>query len=66
VNTFLVRGIAKARPDVVRVVDLDAEICAGGRFHANYAGVTDFRPDGAHFSDEGAQAVARWLMHEIS
>jgi hypothetical protein len=50
------------RRDDVRVLDLAGEICPGGSFSPSYAGVEDALPDGRHFSDEGAIAIARWLM----
>ena len=37
------------------------ELCVRGPSH-DYAGVHDARPDGAHFSDAGAFAVANWAM----
>jgi peptidoglycan/LPS O-acetylase OafA/YrhL len=57
--------LAERRADAVRVVDLDAEVCPGGEFRMDYAGVEMARPDGAHFSDDGARAVANWLMGKI-
>jgi hypothetical protein len=30
-----------------------------------YRNVPNARPDGAHFSDAGAEAVADWLMNKI-
>ena len=49
------------RGPAVHVVDLDHELCRNGPSH-DYAGVHDARPDGAHFSDAGALAVAKWVM----
>ena len=46
----------------VHVLDLDAKVCPGGKFTAEIDGVHDARPDGTHFSDAGALAVANWAM----
>ncbi len=64
VNRRLLPKLAATR-DAARVIDLDAELCPGGRMPAEYAGVVDFRPDRAHFSDDGALAVARWVMQTV-
>jgi hypothetical protein len=52
--------LAASRP-AVHVVDLDHELCSHGASHA-FGGVPEARPDGAHFSEAGALAVADWLM----
>lgn len=42
--------------------DLHARVCPAGRFQIDVEGVRDGRPDGMHFSDEAATALARnWL-----
>ena len=61
VDNATIPAIAAAR-SFVRVVDLNAELCPGGRRVPDYGGVHDYRPDGSHFSDPGALAVANWLM----
>lgn len=43
------------------VVDLFGFLCAGGEYHDGLQGVAPLRPDGLHFSDAGADLVARWL-----
>jgi hypothetical protein len=58
-------GVAKRRPDAVRVLDLNREVCPAGQFSMSYAGIESARPDGAHFSDEGAEAVADWVMKQV-
>lgn len=60
VNRRTIPELAASRP-AVHVVDLDHELCRNGPSH-DYAGVFDARPDGAHFSDAGALAVAKWVM----
>jgi hypothetical protein len=64
-NDVQLRAVAKQRPDAVRIVDLHGEICPRDTFSDTYRNVTDARPDGAHFSDAGAEAVANWLMAKI-
>ena len=45
-----------------RTVDLFERICPGGQYSDEVEGVPDGRPDGFHFSDEAAAALARnWL-----
>jgi lysophospholipase L1-like esterase len=64
-NGHQIGGVAKRRPNTVRVVDLNLEVCPGGQFSMSYGGVEQARPDGAHFSDAGAEAVADWLMKQV-
>ncbi len=51
--------------DRVAYVDLFSEVCPGGRFTNDFAGISDFRPDGIHFSEAGARWVGRWLGRQI-
>ena len=44
------------------MLDLHAQLCDGKKAVQDFNGVSDFRPDGAHFSDAGALAVANWFM----
>ena len=37
-------------------------MCPSGPPNPTFHGVTNVRPDNAHYSDAGALAVARWLM----
>ena len=60
VNRRTVPKLAASRP-AVHVVDLDHELCHNGPSN-DYAGVHNARPDGAHLSDAGALAVAKWVM----
>jgi peptidoglycan/LPS O-acetylase OafA/YrhL len=64
-NADRIARIGRARPDVVRVVDLAGELCPNGRFGSSYRGVEHVRPDGSHFRDAGSEAVAGWLMGKI-
>jgi hypothetical protein len=64
VNERTIPRLAREHP-AVRAVDLDAELCGDGPPGSDYRGVEGFRPDDAHFSDEGALAVARWVMSVV-
>jgi hypothetical protein len=64
-NSHQIAAVARMRPNAVRVIDLNKELCPGGQFQSSFDGVQDARPDGAHFSDPGAEAVADWLMKRI-
>jgi peptidoglycan/LPS O-acetylase OafA/YrhL len=61
VNERTIAGVARDR-DFVHTLDLDAQLCPGHQFSGAYNGVDPVRPDGNHFSDEGALAVARWML----
>lgn len=46
----------------VTYADLHARVCPAGRYRDEVEGVRDGRPDGLHFSEEAAAALARnWL-----
>jgi hypothetical protein len=64
-NEHQIGAIARRRAASVRVVDLDREVCPGGKFRESYGNVEHARPDGAHFSDAGAEAVGDWLFSKI-
>jgi hypothetical protein len=64
-NDFQIAHVAQRRPNTVRLVDLHHELCPDGQFHMSYGDVSMARPDGAHFSDPGAEAVADWLMKRV-
>jgi peptidoglycan/LPS O-acetylase OafA/YrhL len=53
--------LAASRPSV-HVVDMNSLLCPNGSPDPDFGGVRDIRPDGAHYSDAGALAVAHWLM----
>jgi hypothetical protein len=44
------------------VIDLDGRVCPGGRFTQDIEGLEVGRPDGLHFSDEAAEALAPWIV----
>lgn len=45
----------------VSYADLYSQVCPGGQFTNEFAGIPNFRPDGIHFSERGADWVANWL-----
>jgi peptidoglycan/LPS O-acetylase OafA/YrhL len=62
VNRDTIHALARSRPATVRLIDLEAELCPGHMSVAAYRGVDPARPDGRHFSDVGALALAHWMM----
>jgi peptidoglycan/LPS O-acetylase OafA/YrhL len=64
-NEVQIPRLAQRRPNEVRVVDLHGELCPDDEFRMAYGDVPMARPDGAHFSDEGAQAAGDWLMRQV-
>jgi hypothetical protein len=46
----------------LRLVDLDPLACPGGRFTNTVGGISNFRPDGVHYSDDGAEWMASRLV----
>jgi peptidoglycan/LPS O-acetylase OafA/YrhL len=60
VNRTIAR-LDRSRPEV-RALNLDQTLCPQHEFVAAYNGVDSARPDGWHFSDDGAIAVAEWMM----
>ena len=61
VNRRTLPRLAASRP-TAHVIDLDHELCRDGQALPAYAGVADPRPDGLHFTDPAALAVANWVM----
>ena len=60
-NHVLLPELARRRPGVVELVDLDARVCPDGAFHDDYEGVQGARPDGVHFSLQAADRLATVL-----
>jgi SGNH domain-containing protein len=56
---------AAVAPARLRVVDLFARVCPNGHFTARLDDVENARPDGLHFSDDGADRVAEWLCPDL-
>lgn len=61
INHDTIPDLAASRREV-HVVDMDRLLCPNGPPNPDFPGVRDVRPDGAHYSDAGALAIARWLM----
>jgi hypothetical protein len=57
-NENVLAPLAAQMPAHVKLFDLAAEACPSGAFTETYHGVTDFRPDGLHFSADGSTALA--------
>jgi len=60
-NRVLLPELLKRRPGRLELIDLDARVCPGGEFHADYESVKDARPDGVHFSLQAADRLATVL-----
>jgi peptidoglycan/LPS O-acetylase OafA/YrhL len=63
-NTQVLGDLEERRGEVF-VIDIFGRICPDGTFTDTLDGIEGMRPDGAHFSDPGADWVATWLMPEI-
>ena len=61
-NAVLERLAADRR---VELLDLFAKVCPDGEFTDALDGVAGLRPDGAHFSDSGADWLVRWLAPHV-
>ena len=59
-NEELLPRLAEDRPQV-RLVDVHELLCPGGEYQDEVAGIEGIRPDGIHFSTEGAL----WLSRQI-
>ena len=60
----VIRAVARARPKVVRIVDLAGFLCPDGHAREHIGGVT-LRVDGVHFTRGGARIVAQWLAPRL-
>lgn len=63
VNTSI-RKAAGAVP-AVRVLDLAQRLCPNGACQRELPNGAPLRPDGVHFSMEGATGTARWVLEQI-
>ena len=48
----------------VEVLDFARQLCPSGACDRELGGVT-IRPDGVHYSIEGAAAVSRWVLEQL-
>jgi hypothetical protein len=62
INTSI-RAAATSVPSV-RVLDLAEHLCPKGNCDLEFDGVA-IRPDGVHFSIDGARSVSRWVLEQI-
>jgi hypothetical protein len=62
-NHHYLPELVRTRP--VITVDLAGGVCPDGRFSDQLGPVADARPDGIHFSDQGADWVASWLAPRL-
>jgi peptidoglycan/LPS O-acetylase OafA/YrhL len=58
-----IRAAAASVPDV-RVLDLAEHLCPGGQCELELDGA-EIRPDGVHFSVDGARGLSVWVLEQI-
>ena len=63
-DTILAR-VAASRPAVMALVDLYGHVCPDKNFTNTVDGIPDARPDGVHFTDPAADALATWLTPQL-
>ncbi|MES1187209.1 MAG: acyltransferase family protein [Myxococcales bacterium] len=63
INASLRRAIATSPS--ARLVDLHQRLCPNGQCQQNLPNNAPLRPDGVHFSIEGAEHVARWVFQQM-
>jgi peptidoglycan/LPS O-acetylase OafA/YrhL len=59
----LMRSYAKNH-DKVRIIDMNTRVSPGGKYTA-FIGDTEIRPDGVHFTPQGADYVGTWLAPRL-
>lgn len=62
----IIEPLSKSLPDQVSYIDLFSEICPGGQYTNDFRGISNFRPDGIHFSSEGEAWVGQWLGERLA
>ncbi len=63
INTSL-RRVAQASSSI-RVIELHDQLCPGGQCQRTLPEVGTLRPDGVHFSIDGARHLGRWVLAEM-
>lgn len=63
INAALRRALTTAPS--AQLVDLHQHLCPNGQCQQTLPNDAPLRPDGVHFSMEGAEHVARWFFHQI-
>jgi peptidoglycan/LPS O-acetylase OafA/YrhL len=61
IDTQRIPRTAATHPNV-HPIDINAILCPRGEFQRDFGDVKNARPDGSHFSDDGALAVANVVM----
>jgi hypothetical protein len=49
----------------VRVLDVHEQLCPHGACKRDLPGIGPIRPDGVHFSIDGARGTAAWVLEQI-
>jgi len=62
INTSIRKAVASTRD--VRVLELAEHLCPNGNCELEYDG-TAIRPDGVHYSVDGALDLSRWVLEQI-
>ncbi|MDQ6852422.1 MAG: acyltransferase family protein [Actinomycetota bacterium] len=60
----LLRTVASHHPDTVTLIDLHSYQSPGGKYTDTLAGIR-MTDDGVHYTDAGADLVARWLVPQL-
>ena len=59
-----IRKVVRAVPGV-RSIDVGAHLCPDGVCQQEVGEIEPIRPDGVHFSIDGAQGLSRWVFDEL-
>jgi hypothetical protein len=62
INTSIRKAVASTRD--VRVLELAEHLCPNRNCELEYDG-TAIRPDGVHYSVDGALDLSRWVLEQI-
>ncbi len=61
----VLREVAGAHPDTIRLIDLEAHLCTPDGSCRNVQDGVILRNDGTHFRDAGAPVIASWLLGQL-
>ncbi len=64
-NRRIIPLVQRQAPVPINVVDLHEHVCPGGQYTGDLDGVSGARPDGFHFTEDGAYAVSEWLGPQL-
>ena len=59
------QAFADRHPEKVRLIDVEAHLCADGKYSSKLNGVTIYKPDGIHYTDHGYELLWEWLTPQI-